>query len=197
MKKKLISILSIIMIFGMFNMVNALTIDSQYVMPGEWTEMYIGGHPGANGNKLDAQSYDVPSGFSIPPYIEWSLSQLILDEVTGGNGVDYFITDYTGGALTMSGFSPFTDLAATVFANIRPDYMSFGTITMTGSNGSFILSMTGDIEEIGPLDGGHWGMIFITELNIEETTAVPEPASLLLFGLGLIGIAGIGRKFKK
>ena len=45
----------------------------------------------------------------------------------------------------------------------------------------------------GGVSDGIWG----PNMDITSSTSVPEPTSMLLLGLGLMGLAGVRRKFKK
>jgi hypothetical protein len=197
MKKAFISFVSIIVFLGMVGMASAYSVDSSYVLPGNWTELYTGGGPGQPNNSLSAQSLDLPPGFSSPPYITWTLSGMILDQILDIQPIDDYVeytTRYTGGALIMSGFPTFTNLTAIVVADIW-SYDYDGIITMSGGG----LYMEGHLSEVGTVPNGHWGMIYVDELSIEDNGPIiptPEPAILLLLGCGLAGLAGIRRKLK-
>lgn len=202
-------------------MASAYTLPSANVLPGNWTELYVGGGPGQEGNSLNALSIAVPDGLSSPPLMTWTLDGMSLDEVTGSRLFNYYdendyiteyTTRYTGGSLTVYNVTnPDTlvvnpaitsgNLVAYVLAYIGYDngeyYYAWGDIHMTGSNG---LIMNGNLWETGANDAGHWGTIGINSLSIEDPSGpvvpTPEPAILLLLGCGLAGLAGIRRKFK-
>lgn len=70
---------------------------------------------------------------------------------------------------------------------IGPASYSYGTDSIT---------FTFDADWTGPV-GFHWDMKCGNDVVEGQVPAVPEPTTMLLLGLGLIGLAGVRRKFQK
>jgi len=73
--------------------------------------------------------------------------------------------------------------------------LNSGTWTIDDTNG--VITFLIDIDGTGLLQGSeiafHWGMMCGNDV-IEGSAPVPEPATMLLLGVGLCGLAFVGRK---
>lgn len=78
-------------------------------------------------------------------------------------------------------------------------YSGSSLYTGTSSLDSVLQTLTFTFPNLGPVDlmGYHWTVACGNDVVEGGGTPIPEPATMLLLGSGLLGIAGLRRKLKK
>jgi hypothetical protein len=158
-----------------------------------------------------ANTYQLTQNFIAPSATTFTLSFDVLWDFTGGSGWN------TSGNLANSGQTLVVDIVrdGTPFANRSAANVVVTALTV-GANGEAFdsqgwQSYSVDVSaELAPLAGetltlryigavwNNWSTYAIDniELEVQQTSAVPEPSSLVVFGIGLC-IAGVGTAYRR
>src|SRR5882724_7253265 len=79
------------------------------------------------------------------------------------------------------------------FSSVGSSYtLVTNAVTLTPPSASAVKATVGWIQAVGAGSGDHW----ITQIDDVSFTAVPEPSTVMLIGLGLFGAVAFGRKRK-
>jgi hypothetical protein len=149
-----------------------------------------------------------------------------LDEVLAfGFDVDYTASEFTYNGATV-GFNffddslllwPNTDVAGSAFPGVSGDGILLARLNFTSlSEGSFSLGIVSDLldpneglttflywdgyDSLDPLSGLGPKIDLTSSINIDVASAaapVPEPGTIFLVGIGIVGFAGFRKKLKK
>lgn len=204
MKKFLLLLCGAFFIFGMVGSVNALTIDfeewnlgsGQYDPPDNFvlTSQGFSFVNGPNYNSIaDMHLYGPTNGFSVSSTHELAThgDLIAMESANGAFDLNFFSagSNWVEGTLTVWGTYADSTTTSQAFALNGVRDMETFALDSTFSN----------LVSVNWLHSGQnltQGLFNIDDIVVNENAPVPEPATMLLFGIGLMGLAGISRRKK-
>jgi hypothetical protein len=174
--------------------------------------MFIPSQGGAAIVTIDIQAYiDGRDLLSIQGNtLQWQHLNYDVPGINGGNNFPTYITTQVDGVTQMDNYAwyptwlsyPFSDvllltpaIPATSDVSLEVlsyrNYLSMYQVPDAGNGYKTII----DFNDNGS-GGAYWYEAKLS-YTAGSTSSVPEPATMLLLGLGLVGLAGVRRKFRK
>ena len=183
------------------------------VANGTWPNAYAGGFTALSSGSVTEIDLEITSRFAAGAGYSGDFTVGVYSNLANP---PLFSSEQTASAVytypVPAGYNPLTDLQSISVSglNLTAGQSYFVVVTASESNSDidwFASSSTiGTTEQL--LGGGAWSL-YSTEADepafkiIGETLppppppSVPEPTTMLLLGFGLVGLAGVRRKFKK